>query len=171
MEELARLPPERGTSAAMPLLQEEPVPLAIIPRLRTVGSGVSPAAVAPLGETELDRLLKFVPIEIVGLYTALIAVIPRMPLSWMSKAPLVLFLIGIALVPLVLAADGRATGVRAGWQQYAIRPLAFATWAMAIRWPFEAWWPQATSDWLVSLGVVLVPFLGNLLLRDRQPTG
>jgi hypothetical protein len=111
-------------------------------------------------------VLKFIPTEIVALYLALIPSVSGIPETWMP----LLFAAGLGLVPLVLFLDGRATGVRAPWQQYVVRTLAFAVWAVAIEWPFELWWPKNSAPGLVAAGVVVVPFLGNLLLRERKPS-
>lgn len=129
---------------------------------RTPGGPGAPAA----PETDLDRVLKFVPTEIVALYLALMPSVSGIPAAWLP----LLFAAGLGLVPLVLFLDGRATGVRAPWQQYVVRTLAFVVWAMAIEWPFARWWPANGAPGLIAAGVVVAPFLGNLLLRERKPS-
>ena len=121
---------------------------------------------APAPETDLDRVLKFVPTEIVALYLALMPSVSGIPTEGLP----LLFAAGLGLVPLVLFLDGRATGVRAPWQQYVVRTLAFVVWAMAIEWPFERWWPENGVPGLIAAGVVVAPFVGNLLLRERKPS-
>lgn len=79
-----------------------------------------------------------------------------------------LFLVGIALVPLILFLDGRSTGQRARWPQYAIRTLTFAACAMAIAWPFDAWLAQDELRWPRSLAVLAIPLVGAVALRERH---
>jgi hypothetical protein len=118
-----------------------------------------------LKETALDRILKLIPTEIVALYAALIAMMAEVPWAFF---PLAMFVVGVALVPVVLWLDGRATGEHAKASQYVVRTLAFATWAMAVAWPFGPWIDPGAGRWLISLGVLLVPFIGELLLREKQ---
>lgn len=108
-------------------------------------------------------MLKFIPTEIVALYLALMPSVSGIPKAYLP----LLFAAGLGLVPLVLFLDGRATGARAPWQQYVVRTLAFAVWAVAIEWPFGS---ANSAPGLVAAGVVVVPFVGNLLLRERKPS-
>jgi hypothetical protein len=119
----------------------------------------------PVPETDLDRILKLIPTEVLALYTATAPLADR--LRWTS-VPLVLFFLGIALVPLALFLDGWAMNVPARWPQYVVRTLAFIAWAVAISWPFTPWLPEDDLTWVTSLAVLLVPLLGGYLLRTRS---
>ncbi|NVB79115.1 MAG: hypothetical protein HOV81_12010 [Kofleriaceae bacterium] len=138
------------------------MPLALhTPTAKTVGP-------PPIRETDLDRILKLIPTEILAFYTAAVPISPQVP--W-KLFPFALFVTGLVLVPLVLFLDGRNTSQPASPAQYVVRILAFAAWAMAISWPFSAWSSGEDLNWVRSLAVLIVPLIGALVLRgDKLPT-
>jgi hypothetical protein len=125
-----------------------------------------PRAVPPVAETDLDRILKLVPTELLAFYAAASPVVGEV--GWRYFA-LALFAIELALAPVILYLDGRSTGLRARWPQYLVRTLAFAAWAIAIQWPFAPWLSGDLMAWPRSAGVLLVPLVGALSLRERTP--
>ncbi|HRC58860.1 MAG: hypothetical protein IPI49_32580 [Myxococcales bacterium] len=128
-------------------------------------AGVPTTATAPdIKDSAIDELLKFIPTEVVGVFTALVALVPQHPPSLALWAPRVLFILGLVLTPVVLWLDSLKAGVTAPWQQYVIWPLSFAVWAMSISWPFEPLWSAKDGALVIGLGMVLVPFLGRALL-------
>jgi hypothetical protein len=78
--------------------------------------------------------------------------------------------VGALLVPLILYLDGWSTGEPAPWLQYVVRTLSFVACALAISWPFDPGVAREL-DWLRSLAVLAVPFLGALALHERAPEG
>jgi len=102
------------------------MPLAL---LRPPPSSATASASPPVLETDLDRILKLIPTELVTFYVAAVPILCEGPWHYL---PLMLFLGGTALAPLVLYFDGRNTGQAARWSQYLIRSLCFASWAMAM---------------------------------------
>jgi len=138
------------------------MPLALARRLPP-GSPVA-SALPPVGETDLDRILKLIPTELVAFYAAAVPIITEVPWPYFA---FVLFLIGTALVPLILYLDGRSTGQPARWSQYIVRTMGFIAWAMALGWPFSPWVAGQDMGWVRSLAVILVPFAGALLLREK----
>ena len=134
------------------------MPLSIAPSGPRRSRGLPPAS-----ETELDRVLKLVPTETLAFYAA---ASPLLGVGWLYLA-LALFATGLVLAPLILFLDARSTGVAAPWQQYVARAAVFATWAMAIAWPFVPWMPTDTLRWLRSASVLLVPLAAASWLRDR----
>lgn len=125
-----------------------------------------PRAVPPVAETDLDRILKLVPTELIAFYAAASPVIGEV--GWRYFA-LALFAIELALAPAILYLDGLSTGLRARWPQYVMRTLAFAAWAIAIHWPFSPWLSGDVMAWPRSAGVLLVPLVGVLWSRQRTP--
>jgi hypothetical protein len=121
----------------------------------------------PVRETDLDRILKLVPTDVLAFYTAAVPISPQVP--W-RLFPLALYAVGLLLVPLVLYLDGCSTSQPARWPQYVVRTLAFAAWATAISWPFSAWSSGDDFTWLRSLSVLIVPLVGALLLREPPAT-
>lgn len=120
----------------------------------------------PIGETDLDRVLKLIPTDVVAIYAAAIAIMPEV--TW-RYFPLTAFLVGVALVPFILFVDGRATGKPARGSQYAVRIVAFAVWAAAMAWPFGFWTDPGDLRWALALAVPLVPVVGERLLRAPRP--
>jgi hypothetical protein len=118
----------------------------------------------PVTETELDRILKLIPTELVAFYAAASPLVAEV--AWRHLA-VALFTLELALAPVILFLDGRSTGQPARWPQYVVRTLVFATWAMAITWPFSPWLSGSTLSWPRSAGVLLVPLLGTVWLRER----
>ena len=141
----------------MPLALEQP---------RAPGPVIGATSIPPVRETDLDRILKLIPTELLAFYAAAVPIIGEVAWSYFS---FVLFVVGTSLCPLVLYLDGRSTGQPAVWQQYVIRTLAFVAWAIAIAWPFGPWASEHELRWVRSLGVVVVPFAGALLLRPKAP--
>lgn len=119
-------------------------------------------------ETDLDRILKLIPTELVAFYAAAVPILGEVPWRYFA---LVLFLAGTTLVPLILYLDGRSTGQAARWPQYMMRTLGFIVWAMAVAWPFSPWLSGQHIGWLRSFAVLLVPFGGAVLLRERPLPG
>jgi hypothetical protein len=124
------------------------------------GRAAHRSPIPPVSETDLDRILKLIPTEILALYTA--AATFRAELS--PYFLLALFAGGSALVPVVLYFDGSATGLAARWPQYVLRTLSFAIWATAIAWPFGPLWSSPGLHWVLPLAVLLVPFFGALVI-------
>jgi hypothetical protein len=118
----------------------------------------------PVHETDLDRILKLIPTDVLALY---IAAAPVAELLRSTCIPLVLFLVGVALVPLVLFIDGWTMNAPARWPQYVARTLVFIAWAVAIAWPFTPWLVKDDLIVVISLGVLVVPLIGGYALRVR----
>jgi len=124
-----------------------------------------PRTIPPIGETDLDRIIKLIPAELVLLYAAAAPTISGV--RWQYFA-IVLFVVGTILTPLILFFDGLSTGQRARWPQYIVRTLTFAACAMAIAWPFDALLGHDTCRWIRSLAVLVIPLSGALVLRERR---
>ena len=139
------------------------MPLALLTRKAPRPPLRQSVALPPIQETDLDRVLKLVPTEILTLYTAAVPVTSGT--TWRGL-PLVLFVVGLGLVPLVLHLDGRTTHQPAAWPQYVFRCLVFVAWANAISSPLAPWTDGQELRWLRSLAVLGVPLLGGLVLRE-----
>ena len=125
-------------------------------------------AFPPIRETDLDRILKLIPTELLAIYTAAVPVVAEIPWRY---APFALFIAGIACTSVPLYLDGCSTHQAARWPQYIVRILAFVAWANAILWPFSPWTSERELTWVRSLAVLLVPLVGGIVLRDRLPAG
>lgn len=138
------------------------MPLALDDRPRR---NTPPQRVPPIGETDLDRIIKLIPAELVLLYCAAAPSISDA--RWQFFA-VTLFIAGTVLAPLILYLDGLSTGRHARWPQYIVRTLTFAVCAVAIAWPFESWMSGDRLRWARSLVVLVVPLAGAFMLRERR---
>jgi hypothetical protein len=129
------------------------VPLA----LRT-GRTTAPDQPPPIDETDLDRIVRLIPIEVLTVYAAVVAVAaPPAPfaLAW--------FVIALALVAVVLWLDGRATGARAGRGQYLVRTATFVAWAAVL----DRTSVTIEVRRLAAIAVVVIPLAGGIVIRPR----
>ena len=143
------------TSAGFPMSGRRAVPLS--PPLGA--SPAQPTHPTPLTETQLERLVKLVPADVVALY------IPAIGLgtltSWQYYGLAVT--IGAAvLVPVLLYLDARSAKQRVPRLQYVVRTIAFVLWAFVIGQPLA---PHHVDPVLPALFALVVPILGERLLR------
>ena len=118
----------------------------------------------PIQQTDLDALLKMIPTEVLCFYTAAVAVVPKVGLP-----ALLLFVVGLGLVPIVLFFDGRTMNAPARWPQYVVRMLAFVAWANAITNPFDLFGVGVDAlSWLRAVAVLLIPLIGHLLIQAAE---
>jgi hypothetical protein len=134
---------------------------------RSSSATLDESALPPIRETDLDRILKLIPTELLALYTAVLPVAAAVPSPYFV---FVLFFAGTACVPLILYLDGRGTHQAASWPQYAVRTAVFVAWASATSWPFAPWVTERGLGWARALLVLLVPLAGAYVLRYRSPT-
>jgi hypothetical protein len=125
-----------------------------------------PGVPLAIEETDLDRILKLIPTEVLSLYVATIPIATDVPSRFFR---VVSFFIGIVAVPLVLALDSRATQRPARWPQYLGRTVVFAIWASAAAWPFALWFAPGGLRWALAMAVPLVPYAaaGNDSMHRR----
>jgi len=111
------------------------------------------------GETQLERLVKLTPADVVALY------IPAIGLgsltSW-PRYPLAIAIGATLLVPLLLYVDARVAGDRVPPLQYVLRTLAFIAWAFVISQPLA---PYEVEPVIPALFALVLPVLGERLLR------
>jgi hypothetical protein len=103
--------------------------------------------VGPRGDDYLDRLLKYIPVEIIGVYLALTGVVASIndtdPRPWLWVA----FIFGLAITPIYLHQEMKVRSPI----QIAVSTFAFLAWAFALGgpWRLMSWYH---------------PFQGTLLL-------
>jgi hypothetical protein len=121
----------------------------------------------PIAETDLDRVLKLIPTEVVTAFTAAITL--GADVSW-KYFDLAVTAAGVLLVVLVLERDGRVTGMHPRLSQFAIRTLAFLAWALLVSEPLTPWFASDDVRRAAAIAVVAIPLLGFLALRDKPVT-
>jgi hypothetical protein len=123
---------------------------------------LAPASVPPrppaLGESQLERLIKLVPADVVALY------IPAIGLGTLTTWPYYALAVTIGatvLVPTLLYLDARSSGDRVQAVQYIVRTLAFVAWAFVISQPLA---PYHLNPVVPALIALVLPVLGERLL-------
>lgn len=122
------------------------------------GAG-QPARPAAPGETQLERLVKLVPADVVALY---IPAVGLGSLTTWPRYPLAIAIGATLLVPLLLYLDARSAGDRVPALQYVVRTLAFVAWAFVISQPLA---PCTIEPVIPALLALVLPVLGERLLR------
>jgi hypothetical protein len=91
------------------------------------------------GDDYLGRLAKYIPTEIVGLYLATSAAIPRGPHGEPRSqiALWIIFALSFALVPVYFVFATTRDKKKALWPQVVLASIAFPVWVFAIGGPFE----------------------------------
>jgi hypothetical protein len=137
------------------------MPLTLLPAVDPRGlKAVAP----PVAETNLDRLLKLIPSEVLVAYPAVVAL--GAPSAW-PYYELALLLTGLLVVNLSLHRDGKTSKLIPDWRQYLVRSLAFVAWALVISSPlapFADWINTDDVRWVASFAAVGIPVVGYLLL-------
>lgn len=98
----------------------------------------------------LDRLMKMIPAECVGLYLVGSGIIPAGKFAGLTSWAL-LCLIGVVVLRIYGTAD-RPAALKPDWVHVAISAIAFVIWVYTLGGPF------------VALPGVYVPFVGSLLV-------
>jgi hypothetical protein len=111
-----------------------------------------------LAESQLERLSKLVPADVIALY------IPAIGIGTFTSWPyyvLAVTLGATALVPTLLYLDARSSKERVSPTQYIVRTLAFVAWAFAIGQPLT---PYQVNPLIPALIGLLLPVLGERLI-------
>lgn len=110
-------------------------------------------------DTVLDRAVCLVPIEVITIYTAALALAT-------GVAAQVLFFAGVVATPLVLALLARRQRVTASLAQHVVRVLSFIAWAFVVANPLAPAAPIAR--WIPAVSIIVLPALGSLLFPPAE---
>lgn len=117
-------------------------------------------------DSDLDKIIKLIPAEVVSVYVTALSFGPQVS----AKAfPIVLFALGLVLVPTILFLDARKAGVPVEPLQYGLRTLAFVAWAFATSDPLGEEVNVDDWRWIPGLFVLVIPVLGSRLFTDPKP--
>jgi hypothetical protein len=121
----------------------------------------------------IDRLLKYVPAEIIALYLGVTNVIPP-PLQAHRTALWVVTVISALCVPLYMYLSTRKPPQPTLWSQIVISSIAFPLWVFAIGGPFalQPWYDN--YRWVAAVTICFATFLFGLYApappsRDSSP--
>jgi len=116
----------------------------------------------------VDRLLKYIPAEIVALYLGVINVIPP-PQSDHKIALWVVSIISALCVPLYMYLATQKPHHGALWSQILISSVAFPLWVFAIGGPFEQCKWYVNYRWVAAITICFATFLFGLYMPSPAP--
>jgi hypothetical protein len=122
--------------------------------------GALAASAAPVAETPddyKDRLLKYIPAEIVAIYLALLSVLKTAP---PEKTPILTVEWVVFWIILIVTVPWQRKILKiTKWQQVAIGTVAFVFWAVSLGDPFETSWKGWYQPLYGTMAMMLYTFL------------
>ena len=154
---------ETGPSPSEIFLEGGPTSAVFLagPRSRDLAErGIPVIGMAPR-DGYIDRLLKYIPAEIVALYLGVTNVIPP-PLKAHRAALWVVSVISALCVPLYMYLSTHKPNQPALWSQIVISSIAFPLWVFAIGGPFalHPWYDN--YRWIAAVTICFATFLFGL---------
>jgi hypothetical protein len=116
----------------------------------------------------LDRLLKYIPAEIIALYLGVTNVIPP-PLSAHVKALWIVTAISTICVPVYMYFSTEKTDHAPLWPQIAISSVSFPLWVFAIGGPFSQYSWYDGCRWIAAITICFATFLFGLYRPAPAP--
>jgi hypothetical protein len=120
------------------------------------------------GDTYLDRLVKYIPTEIIALYLGATNVVPHTAKSNEMIALWVIAALTAICTPIYMYYATKEPDQPTLWSQIVISSIAFPVWVFAIGGPFQVTWPNWYPDnkWIAAIVISFATFL----LGIYQPT-
>jgi uncharacterized membrane protein YoaK (UPF0700 family) len=138
------------------------------PQSRDVAErGIPVIEIAPR-DGYIDRLLKYIPAEIIALYLGVTNAIPP-PLKAHRTAVWIVTVISALCVPLYMYLSTRKPNQPALWSQIAISSVAFPLWVFAIGGPFALLPWYDNYRWVAAVTICFATFLFGLYVPAPAP--
>jgi hypothetical protein len=112
-------------------------------------------------EGYLDRLVKYIPAEIIALYLGASNVVPTQDADYHLALWTIAGLTTIA-TPIYMYFATREEGQPTLWSQIAISSLAFPVWVFAIGGPFESFDWYAQKRWIAAIVITFATFIAGI---------
>jgi hypothetical protein len=133
------------------------------------GSAMGSAGAATgKGDGYIDRLIKYIPAEIIALYLGVVNVIPS-PLGSHKNALWTVSAISAICVPVYMYLSTRQDGHGALWPQVVISSAAFPLWVFAIGGPFAQYSWYDGYRWVGAVVICFATFLFGLYVPAPAP--
>jgi hypothetical protein len=132
------------------------------------GSTGSSASDTGKGDGYIDRLIKYIPAEIIALYLGVVNVIPS-PLGSHRNALWVVSVLSAICVPVYMYLSTRRDGQGALWPQVVISSVAFPLWVFAIGGPFAQYSWYDGYRWVGAVVICFATFLFGLYIPAPAP--
>lgn len=129
----------------------------------------SPSMTAENPDDYRDRLIKYIPADVVAIYVSLLALIKT---ANPEKTPIVTIEWAIFGIILVVSIPWQRRIVKIDkWQQVAIGSVAFVVWAISLGDPFATTWRTWYQPLYGSIILMLFTFLIPLFQAQKSGTG
>src|ERR1019366_5807084 len=138
-------------------------------RPRAMRADLPAAGRAPVAagdqDTALKAVLKWIPIEVIGFYQAIMAAVP----TEKTDVRLWLTAVTIPICALWIAFATKPDDKRYAWRQIVLAALAFVFWGVAVQSEVLkaalSWWETWMGTVVLILGSVLLPIIDGLLMH------
>jgi hypothetical protein len=161
---------ETGPPPSEVVLEDGPTSAVFLagPQSRDVAErGIPVLEIAPR-DGYIDRLLKYIPAEIIALYLGVTNAIPP-PLKAHRTAVWVVSVISALCVPLYMYLSTHKPNRPTLWSQIAISSIAFPLWVFAIGGPFALLPGYDNYRWVAAVTICFATFLFGLYAPAPPP--
>lgn len=126
------------------------------------------ASLAVSGDSYIDRLVKYIPTEIIALYLGATNVVPvQDPSHW--TALWIITGLCIACTPIYMYAATKQENEPTLWSQIAISSIAFPVWVFAIGGPFRSFSWYDEKQWVSAIVITFGTFLAGIYKPATDP--
>lgn len=162
---------ETGFSSTEYLTEIDPTTAVIAggPQTRDVPERGLPVVVVRPPDGYIDRLLKYIPAEVIALYLGVTNVIPP-PLHDHRKALWTVSVISALCVPPYMYVSTHNAARRTLWSQIVISSVAFPLWVFAIGGPFAQYRWYENYRWVAAVIISFATFLFGLYVPPKHDT-
>ena len=154
-----------AASAEVTFTDTEELTLGVVQAPAAFSQATAPAADA---DGYIDRLVKYIPTEIIALYLGATNVVPvKDPSHWMA----LWIITGLCIVctPIYMYAATKKAGEPTLWSQITISSMAFPVWVFAIGGPFRAFPWYDEKQWIAAIVITFATFLAGIYKPNPAP--
>jgi len=131
---------------------------------RIVTNQLQAAGVTPDVDSYFDRVVKYIPMEIVSAWVAVKGIIAAADTASKEMILWICFAIGLVFTALYMAKQTSVPGKGPGILQTIIATIAFAVWSFALGEPFATWLGVATQSLIGSLLLIFFTLAAGLVV-------
>ncbi|HEY1502375.1 MAG TPA: hypothetical protein VGF88_22555 [Acidobacteriaceae bacterium] len=124
------------------------------------------------GDDYLDRLVKYIPAEIIALYLGASNVVPNT--VWKNEVIALWVITAVTTIctPIYMRSATKDFKTQPTlWSQVIISSIAFPIWVFAMGGPFEVTWPHwyPNNKWIAAIVISFATFLAGIYKPDTKP--
>jgi Na+/phosphate symporter len=136
---------------------------------RILTNQLQAAGVTPNVDTFFDRVVKYIPVEIVSAWIAVKGIIAAAATQSKQTILWVCFAIGVVFTALFMLKQTAVPGKGPAIMQTVIATIAFAVWVFALGEPFATWLGVANQSLYGSLLLIFFTLAVGLII-PKEPT-